>query len=183
MEYNIWKRKLLFCRLWDCQEGCIKRREQVMTPLIQNPGKFKWNLCMPCFIFPDRCMQSFEQFQVNFLTSPGAFVVEEDAVHSKEIVGLSEVHHNPVGIQFCCPYKHNFKILQLSALLRQLRQTHIHTALAHKVKSANQQWSALEFDSFPMCHILYEKNIQPNKQQLNRKMFLFCSASELARKH
>lgn len=38
-----------------------------------------------------------------FLTSPGAFVIEEDAVHSKEIVGLSEVHHNPVGIQFCCP--------------------------------------------------------------------------------
>lgn len=54
---------------------------------------------------------------MDFLTSPGAFVIEEDAVHCKEIVGLSEVHHNPVGIQFCCSYKNNFKALCISPLL------------------------------------------------------------------
>lgn len=37
-----------------------------------------------------------------FLTSPGTFMVEENPIHSKEIIGLPEVHHNPISIQFCC---------------------------------------------------------------------------------
>ena len=32
-------------------------------------------------------------------TSPGALVVEEDSVDGKHVVGLAEVHHDPVGIQ------------------------------------------------------------------------------------
>lgn len=34
-----------------------------------------------------------------------------------------------------------------------------------------------------MCQILYRKKVQPNKQQLNGKILIFCAASELARKH
>lgn len=33
------------------------------------------------------------------LTSPRALVVEEDPVDSEQVVGLSEVHHDPVGIE------------------------------------------------------------------------------------
>jgi len=51
-------------------------------------------------------------------------MIEEDAVHSKKIVGLSEVHHNPVGIQFCCPYKNNLKALLIPAVLTAQTDTH-----------------------------------------------------------
>lgn len=115
---------------------------------------------------------------MDFLTSPGAFVIEEDAVHCKEIVGLSEVHHNPVGIQFCCSYKKNFKALCISSLLVHSSDRHTYTSHIRKVKSTFQQWSAFEFDSYPyMCHIPYGKNNQLNKQQLNGKILLFCAAS------
>lgn len=33
------------------------------------------------------------------LTSPRALVVKEDPIDRKHVVGLSEVHHNPVGVQ------------------------------------------------------------------------------------
>lgn len=33
------------------------------------------------------------------LTSSGALVVKEDPVDSEHVVGLSEVHHDPVGIE------------------------------------------------------------------------------------
>lgn len=105
-------------------------RLRVTTPSLQNFGKFKWNLWMHCFIFPVTCTQSWEQFHIDFLTSPGAFVIEEDAIHSKEIVGLSEVHHNPVGIQFCCPYKNNFKALHISALLVHSSDRHTYEHLS-----------------------------------------------------
>lgn len=84
---------------------------------------------MHCFIFPVRCTQSWEQFHMDFLTSPGAFVIEEDAIHSKEIVGLSEVHHNPVGIEFCCSYKNNFEVLHISTVL--VHSSDRHTHLSH----------------------------------------------------
>ena len=32
------------------------------------------------------------------LTSPGAFVVEEDAVDGEHVVGLPVVHHDPVTV-------------------------------------------------------------------------------------
>lgn len=66
---------------------------------------------------------------MDFLTSPGAFVIEEDAIHSKEIVGLSEVHHNPVGIEFCCSYKNNFEVLHISTVL--VHSSDRHTHLSH----------------------------------------------------
>lgn len=62
---------------------------------------------MHCIIFPIRYAQTQEQLYTDFLTSPGTFMIEENAIHSKEIVGFSEVHHNPVGIQFCCTCKNN----------------------------------------------------------------------------
>lgn len=34
-----------------------------------------------------------------WLTSSWALMVEEDPVDSEHVVGLSEVHHNPVGVQ------------------------------------------------------------------------------------
>lgn len=134
-------------------------RRRVMTPSLQNFGKSKWNLWMHCYIFLVRCMQSWEQFHMDFLTSPGAFVVEEDAVHSKEIVGLSEVHHNPVGIQFCCPYKNNFEVLRISALLVHSSDRHTYTCLTGRLKSTFQQRSALEFDSFPICVTFHMEKI------------------------
>lgn len=99
----------------------------------QHFGKFKWNLWMHCFIFPVRCTQIQEQFYMDFLTSPGTFMIEEDAIHSKEIVGLSEVHHNPVGIQFCCPYKNNWRryIHLLHLCTHTYRHRHIYTFLFH----------------------------------------------------
>lgn len=35
------------------------------------------------------------------LTSPRALVVEEDPVDGEHVVGLSEVHHDPVGVELC----------------------------------------------------------------------------------
>lgn len=163
--------------------GLHRSRRHGMTPSVQKLGQFTWNLWMPSFIFPDRCMQNCEQFHANFLTSPGAFMVEEDAVHSKEIVGLSEVHHNPVGIQLCCPYKHNLKTSQLPALLVHSSDRHTYTSHTQgEVHKSAVKCVRIWFILYT-CHILYGKNIQPIKQQLNRKMPLFCAASELARKH
>lgn len=126
MEYGAWKWKLLYCRLWDCHECHMKHSvlaTSSQTPSPQHFGKFKWNLRMHCFIFPVRCTQIQEQFYMDFLTSPGTFMIEENAIHSKEIVGLSEVHHNPVGIQFCCPYKNNLR--------RYIHLLHLCTAQTH----------------------------------------------------
>lgn len=39
---------------------------------------------------------------LHLLTSPWALVVEENAVDGEEIIGLSEVHHDPVGIELGC---------------------------------------------------------------------------------
>ena len=36
-------------------------------------------------------------------TSPGALVVEEDAVHCEQVVRLPEVHHDPVRVELRCP--------------------------------------------------------------------------------
>lgn len=33
------------------------------------------------------------------LTSPRALVVKEDPVDSEQVVGLSKVHHDPVGVE------------------------------------------------------------------------------------
>lgn len=84
---------------------------------------------MHCSIFLIRYMQSWKQFHIDFLTSSGALVIEEDAIHSKEIVGFPEVHHNPVGIQFCCPCKSNFEALLYKCLA--LHSSDTHTSLCH----------------------------------------------------
>lgn len=127
MEYGAWRWKLLYCRLWDCHMSATLNTvcwlPQAKHRQAQHFGKFKWNLWMHCFIFPVRCTQIQEQFYMDFLTSPGTFMIEEDAIHSKEIVGLSEVHHNPVGIQFCCPYKNNLRCY--------IHQLHLCTAQTH----------------------------------------------------
>lgn len=126
------KGKAAALELWDCQEGCFNCHEelQVMTPSLQNSGKFKWNLWMYCSVFLIRYLQSWKQFHKDFLTSSGALMIEEDAIDSKEIVGFPEVHHNPVGIKFCCPCKNNFEVL-LYRCLAHTQFRHTHTGLCH----------------------------------------------------
>lgn len=135
MEYNAQTGKLLFLSSETASRAALNAmsRLQVMTPSLQNSGKFKWDLWMHCSIFPIRYTQSWKRFHMDFLTSSGALMIEEDAVHSKEIVGFSEVHHNPVGIQFCCPCKNNFEALLYKCLAHTSIQTHTHThkSLSH----------------------------------------------------
>lgn len=78
--------------------------------------------CIASFFLSD-AHKFRNSFYMDFLTSPGTFMIEENAIHSKEIVGLSEVHHNPVGIQFCCPYKNNLR--------RYIHLLHLCTAQTH----------------------------------------------------
>lgn len=43
------------------------------------------------------------------LTSPRALVVKEDPVDSKHVVGLSKVHHDPVGIELCSTWEERWR--------------------------------------------------------------------------
>lgn len=84
---------------------------------------------MHCSIFPTRYTQGWNQFHTAFLTSSGALMIEEDAIHSKEIVGFSEIHHNPVGIEFCCPCKKILKCYCMKAWL--IDRSDTHKSLSH----------------------------------------------------
>lgn len=60
MEYDARKGKLLFLSSETARRAASNAtsRLQVMTLSLQNSGKFKWNLCMYCSIFPIRYTQT-----------------------------------------------------------------------------------------------------------------------------
>lgn len=79
---------------WDAQTGNIGRE----SPPVYRTRAQRSAPCCPARAPP----------RAPAPTSPGALVIEEDAVDREEVVGLPEVHHDPVGVELRRPCRNLF---------------------------------------------------------------------------